>query len=45
MQKIPKSIAESFKEYIFNIEDTKFVILSDYDIQKHVIHLSDLKSP
>lgn len=41
MQKIPKSIAESFKEYIFNIEDTKFVILSDYDIQKHVIHLSD----
>lgn len=41
MRKIPRSIAESFKEYIFNIEDTKFVMLSDYDIQNHVVHLSD----
>lgn len=41
MRKIAKPITGECKEYIFNIEDVRILMLSEYDIQNNVVHLSD----
>lgn len=34
-------IVSGYKEYVFNIEDARIIMLSDYDIQNNVVYLSD----
>ncbi len=41
MRRIAGNISGECKEYIFNIEDVRILMLSDYDMQNNVVHLSD----
>ena len=41
MRKYVYSDDKDYKEYIFNINDVKIIMLSDYDIYNNIVHFSD----